>query len=107
MKHLNLNKKIITLIGFAIRSRQIVIGFEAVKKSINKKKLALILVNNKISMNTYNKIRNTLDNSDIPLIITDAQVNWEKCWGIRRHKLLGIINGIIGNNIMQQLKAGV
>ncbi len=107
MKHINLNKKIITLIGFAIKARQIVIGFEAVKKSIDKKKLTLLLVNNKISRNTYNKIRNTLDNSDIPLIITDAHINWEKCWGIRRHKLMGILNGMIGNNIMQQLKAGV
>lgn len=104
---MNINNKISTLIGFAIKSRQVICGFEAVTKAIERKKIILILVKDQTSTVTYNKLKKQLKGQDIPIINTSSQVNWETRWGISRHHILGILNGIIGNNIIQQFKAGV
>lgn len=104
---MNINNKISTLIGFAIKSRQAICGFEAVTKAIERKKIILILVKDQTSTATHNKLKKQLKGQEIPIIITSSQVNWETQWGISRHHILGIFNGIIGNNIIQYFKAGV
>ena len=47
----------VSLIGFAIKANQYVKGFEAVRRLVEKDKIAVVLVNSQISPNTLAKLR--------------------------------------------------
>jgi ribosomal protein L7Ae-like RNA K-turn-binding protein len=106
MKASALDKKTETIIGFAIKSRQVAKGFEAVRRAIDKKKLSVIIIDNDLSVKTYNKLNNKIRNENIPLIRTPGQMDWKKTWGIDSKKILGILKGEIGNKLLHKFNAG-
>jgi ribosomal protein L7Ae-like RNA K-turn-binding protein len=101
-----LDKKTEAIIGFAIKSRQVAKGYEAVRRAIDKKKLSVIIIDNNLSSKTYNKLNNKIRNANIPLIRTSDQMDWKKIWGIDSKKILGILKGEIGNKLLHKFNAG-
>ena len=104
IQNLTLDKKIIALVGFAIKSGQVVFGFESIRRLLVKNKLAFIMINNQISGNSYKKIFNLSKNKPILIIKTEANINWKKTWGIERQKILGIMNSTLGRTIIKNLR---
>ncbi len=95
------------LIGFVIRSKQYVSGYEAVRQSTNKNKIDLILLNNDVSENTIKKVSNTTKHKNIYMVKTSQNTNWKQLWGFNHHKILGIIKGNLSSKIIENIKAGV
>lgn len=107
MKIVKMNKQTVPLIGFALKSKEAVLGFEAVRRAAKKKKIALVLVHSKLSGNSVQKLAKFLNRTQIPLFQTSVDVDWINLWGIHTHKILGITRGDISPKILQNLKSGV
>ena len=107
VQSINLDSETSTIISFALKAGKVVKGFESVQKSIRNHSIAIILLDAQISRNTLNKIENTLKNSDIPVIKTTPNIDWQKLWGIEIHKILGILKGDFGKTLSTHIKAGV
>ena len=107
MRTITVEKNAATLIGFAIKARQCVRGFEAVRRAVEKNKVAIVLVNNQISQNSLRKVSHFLLRQNVPVIQTSGKTNWDDLWGVRGQKIIGIKKGNIGNTIIQKFKSGV
>ena len=56
MKNCLISDQTVALIGFALKSRQVVKGYEAVRRALQRNKLALVLVSSKISKNGFKEV---------------------------------------------------
>ena len=97
----------ITLIGFALKAGNVVKGWHALVSALQKNSVSLIILNSQISENSQKKIMNEIRGKKIPVIKTTSNVHWDKIWGIRAQKMLGILKGELGNKISNNFKAGV
>ena len=98
------DQKMTSLIGFALKSGKFVIGLEAIRKELNKQRISFILVNNEISDNTENKLYKMSRNKNVPVLKTSSSTNWREIWGMENAKILGILKGDLGSNILKILK---
>lgn len=96
----------ISLVGFALRARQVALGFEAVRRAANHGKLAGVMVTADISSHTLEKVVRAMAHLHIPVFQTDPSVNWEVHWGIDTHKILGLRKSELGRTIIKKFKAG-
>ncbi|GAB4371202.1 MAG: hypothetical protein Kow0042_13810 [Calditrichia bacterium] len=107
MREVTIDPKTATLIGFALKANQTVRGFEAVRRSIHKGKLAVILVPHEISAYSLRKLQKLAKASKLMLVQTVAGTDWQKLWGLSNNKILGILKGDLGNTIRTKFNAGV
>ncbi len=107
MKNCLISDQTVALIGFALKSRQVVKGYEAVRRALQRNKLALVLVSSKISKNGLEKIENLLKEEKISLYQTSSDTDWEKLWGVYDYKIMGFLKGKLGSKISENLKSGV
>lgn len=103
---IRVSKQIHTLVGFAIKSGQLVAGFEAVHRAASRHKIELVLVNAHISPRSERKIVNFLKVQQIPYFKTEAQDDWEKLWKLDKWKIMGITRGNLGKSILQNINDG-
>ncbi len=107
IKSINPDKHTITMIGFALKAGRIIRGYEGVIQSTERNSLLMILIENGISGNTVQKLTNSLKYAKIPVFKTGPGVNWKSLWGIETHKIMGILKGDLGRNIIKNFNAGV
>jgi ribosomal protein L7Ae-like RNA K-turn-binding protein len=107
IKRVNPNKHIITMIGFGLKSGQIVRGYDAVVQSASRDMLSLIMLESNISANTMQKLTNALRRIKIPVVKTSPGIDWKILWGIETSRIMGILKGDLGRNIMKNFNAGV
>ncbi|GAB4335876.1 MAG: hypothetical protein Kow0037_16420 [Calditrichia bacterium] len=107
MKSVTLPQQSIGLIGFAIKSRQAVFGFEAVRRAAAQQKLALVLVNHSISENTLKKLNSFLKDQKIHIFRVAPSTDWNKEWGLEDRKIMGIMKGNLGKSILDKINSGV
>lgn len=107
IKTVNPDKRTITMIGFALKSGQIIRGYEAVLQSAARESLSLILVETGISVNTVQKMNNALKYIKIPVFKTGPGIDWKILWGIETSRIMGILKGDLGRNIIKNFNAGV
>jgi hypothetical protein len=91
------------LIGFAFRSQQLVAGQQALAK----KQILLVIIHHDTSNGTIDKLRKLSDKAKILSTETVQSTGWLRLWGIPSHRVLGVINGELGRNIIQKVRAGV
>jgi ribosomal protein L7Ae-like RNA K-turn-binding protein len=106
MKVSKVNGKEAALIGFAIKARQSVLGFEAVRRTAQKGKLALVLLHPQLSQNSVQKLKHLLNEHNVPFYTTDPEGDWDNWWGLNRHRILGIKKGSIARSIFENFKSG-
>ena len=94
------------LVGFALRARQVELGFEAVRRAAIRGKLAGVLVSGNISRHSLEKIIRITLRWEIPLFQTAGAFNWEEAWGLSLHKILGLRKSELGRTVIQNFKAG-
>ena len=107
LKRVNPDKHTITMIGFALKSGQIVRGYDAVVQSAARDKLSLIMLESGISANTIQKLTNALRRIKIPVVKTGPGIEWKMLWGIETSRIMGILKGDLGRNILKNFNAGV
>jgi ribosomal protein L7Ae-like RNA K-turn-binding protein len=96
----------ISLVGFALRARQVVLGFEAVRRAATHGKLAGVMVSADISSHTLEKVVRAMARLHVPVFQTDPAINWGVRWGIDAHKILGFQKSELGRTIINKFKAG-
>lgn len=107
MKETKIDQKTWALIGFALKSRQSVSGFEAVCREAKRGKIALVVVHPQISPNTQKKLNRVLQQLTIPVIKTSPDTDWKELWGMDQQKILGIRKGNIGRTLVSKFNLGV
>lgn len=95
------------LVGFALKAHQMVRGFESVTRAMSKDQLAGILVNDQLSHNTLDRIEKYQKRNHLDIIKTGTATDWVRLWGIDSHKILGIMKGDLGRQIIKNFKVGV
>jgi ribosomal protein L7Ae-like RNA K-turn-binding protein len=98
------DQKMTSLIGFTLKAGKFVIGLEAIRKELNKQQISFILVNDEISENTEKKLSKLTRSINVPVLKTSSGTNWKEKWGMENAKILGILKGDLGSNILKILK---
>jgi ribosomal protein L7Ae-like RNA K-turn-binding protein len=98
------DQKMTSMVGFALKSGKFVAGYEAIRNELNRHRLSLILINNDISENTQKKIYQLSRKTNVPVFKTTSGTIWKESWGIENKKILGVLKGEIGSNILKILK---
>lgn len=104
--NVDVGAKTSALLGFAIRSRQVVLGFEAVRRAAVHGKLAGVLAENGLSPHTLEKLRKLLKNRNVPLFVMSDPQQWNPLKGAGNHKIIGLLNRELGRTIIDKIKAG-
>jgi len=104
IQNVALDQKLISLVGFALKSGKYVTGYEAIRNELIRNRVSLILINNQISENTQKKVIYLSRKTNVPVFKTASDIIWKESWGIENKKILGILKGEIGSNILQILK---
>lgn len=107
MRSVQLKQQIFPLIGFAIKSRNAVFGFEAVRRGVKKNRIDLVLLNSNLSEYTAKKLSSLLNHKKIPYFQTSANIDWQKVWGFNSIKILGIRKSNISQKILENFNSGV
>ena len=102
----SVNETMRALVGFAIKSGQLVAGFEAVSRAVTRNKLEFVLINAHISPRSDRKMVNFLKEKKVPFFKTEPQYDWETLWKIDRWKIVGITRGNLGKSILQKINNG-
>ena len=98
------DQKMTSMVGFALKSGKFVAGYEAIRNELIRHRLSLILINNDISENTQKKIYQLSRKTNVPVFKTTSGTIWKESWGIENKKILGVLKGEIGSNILKILK---
>ena len=104
---IQVSDKSVSLIGFALKSKQLVNGYEAVCKSVIKNKIEFVLVKSDISDRSLRKLTSFLQQYQISVYKTLPQTDWHKLWGMERWKIIGFHKGKLGRTILQNFNSGV
>lgn len=104
---IDIDQNAAVLIGFAIKARQIVRGFQGVSRAVIRNRLVLILVEGHVTRNTLKKMEKIQKQYPVLIIQTGPDTDWVRLWGMESQKIFGILNGDIGRKIIQKFKAGV
>ena len=102
--HLELNDQEITLIGFALRARQMVKGFEGVMHHLRKNKIAFVMLSEDISADSKRKVENLARSKQVPVIMLQRGLAWRQRLGIDQFKVLALQRGEISRQFLKKLK---
>ncbi|MFZ0390324.1 MAG: hypothetical protein WAN36_07665 [Calditrichia bacterium] len=94
-----------SLIGFALKSRQAVKGFEGVSRAAASGDLDIILFRPELSENTRKKIMQATSGLKVLLVETRTNSDWKELWGIPQ-RIMGIRKGELGKSITRNFKSG-
>lgn len=104
---LQVDHQLSAIIGFACKSHQLIRGYKAVQKALEKKQISLVIFHHETSQGTIDKLRKASDKEMIVFASTDPGTDWLSLWGIPSHKILGVVTGELARNIIQKVRAGV
>lgn len=95
-------KKIDTYIRFAIKSRSLIYGIDNIKKGI--KQIKVIIADKTLSENSLDKARLLCSRNNIPLIISEEELN--NLLNTDNCKIIGITNINMAEAIIQNVGEG-
>jgi len=100
---ITLNPGLISLIGFAKKSRNLESGFEAVRRGIEKKKVAFLLLDETLADNSFKKISALAQRHDVPVLIVQKKEN-SNLLNTTGYKILGMHQGGLAKGFIDKLK---
>ena len=84
------NKKILGLIGLAVKAGKICFGADSVENEIKKQKVKLVIVANDASERTKDKFKKLCNQHNIEIIIQEEIENLSKAIGKSNKAIIGI-----------------
>jgi ribosomal protein L7Ae-like RNA K-turn-binding protein len=103
-KKLVLDDAIGTLIGFGLKSRQIVTGFEGVRRALVRNTIAMLLIDSEISEHTKEKIMQLAKQQNIPLYLALPDKSGRRLFDIAGYKVLGLKHSGLVQGLKSKLK---
>jgi len=100
---ITLNSPLASLIGFAKKSRALERGFEAVRRGMEKKKVAFVLIDETLAENSLKKITALARQFDTPVLLVQKGENSNLLEGTG-YKILGMHPGGLAQGFVDKLK---
>ncbi len=101
---ITLTERQISLIGFAVKSRQAEFGFEAVKRQLLAGKIAFVLLSEAIAADSAKKIRAIAERQRVPVYALQNDTPWRTQLGIERFKIIALHRGPLAKGFFKNLK---
>ncbi|NOX38526.1 MAG: hypothetical protein GXO78_13425 [Calditrichaeota bacterium] len=102
-RKIRLNEKLVGLMGLALRARLVELGFEAVKRNIEKNKIAFVLLSEEISADSAKRIRWIAERHRVPVFAMQDDLPWRTWLGIDRFKIIGMRRGEMARGFLKHL----
>jgi hypothetical protein len=96
-------ERVRTMLGFAVRSRQAVLGTLAVREGIKKQRVRVVLLDFRTGNSTRNKVEAQAARGGVPVIRLPADVSLERWVGKRDCRVIGVTGGRFAKTIMESL----
>ncbi len=103
-KQIVLNPQLVSLIGFAKKSRNLDSGFEAVRRGILKNKIAVVLLDDLLGESSFKKILSLSRRNKIPLIIVKESAVTKRLSEVTGNKIVGFRHGSLATGFLEKLK---
>ncbi len=103
-KQIALNPRLVSLIGFAKKSRNLDSGFEAVRRGIVKKKIAVVLLDELLGESSLKKMLSLSRRNKIPAITVIKSDTTESLFEITGNKIIGFRHGSLAAGFLEKLK---
>ena len=100
---ITLNSPLASLIGFAKKSRALERGFEGVRRGVEKKKVAFILVDETLAENSFKKITALARHYNTPVLIVQKGGD-SGLYNGTGYKILGMHPGGLAKGFVDKLK---
>jgi len=95
---MSLNPKVATYIGFSIKARKIVYGYESVIAA--GKKIRLILCSDDLSENSLKKVRRFADEVAVPFVVVEELAEY---FGGKKIKCVGLVEEHLASATAKEL----
>lgn len=103
MKTLNMNNKILNLLGLAQRAGKIVSGDFVVEKTIQKEKVHLLILAKDCAANNTNKYRHLAERSRIPLRQVSTKDELGHALGKDVRAIVAVMDGGFAKALLQEI----
>jgi ribosomal protein L7Ae-like RNA K-turn-binding protein len=105
IRKLCLNKNLAGYLGIALKSKNIVLGYEAVTRYLKRTKIAVIIISSEISHNSLKKINYMAQKENVPLfkIIYEKEL-LDSVQGIAGYKVVGLLRGNLAMGFLNKIK---
>lgn len=98
-----LNEKLSVLINFAVKSRALASGFEAVKRSLLKGNAALVLLDDTLTEHSRQKINSLANKTGIPVYFIKVNQQQENLVTLTGYKILALHRGALAKGFKEKL----
>ena len=92
------------LLGFAARSRKIVMGSTAVEAAIKKGKTTLVVLDGGVAPNTHKRMSSLADRHNVPIVLKNRGKPLESLVGKPNCRCLGIVDAHFAHAILDAMK---
>jgi len=103
-KQIVLSLQLVSLIGFAKKSRNLDSGFEAVRRGILKKKIAVVLLDELLGESSLKKMLSFSRRNKIPVITVKKSAATASLFEITGNKIVGFRHGSLAAGFLEKLK---
>jgi len=101
---INKKNKLKSYLGFAVRSRNLVSGYDTCINLIKIKKIKLILITKDASEKTLKRFRGLTENAGIPMYIMDSSEEMAELTGIKGRNVFGITDKNFAQAIAKEIE---
>ncbi|MBR1992691.1 MAG: ribosomal L7Ae/L30e/S12e/Gadd45 family protein [Firmicutes bacterium] len=99
-----MNNKLKSYLGFAVRSRNLVSGYDTCINLIKIKKIKLILITKDASEKTLKRFRGLTENAGIPMYIMESSEEMAEMTGIEGRNIFGITDKNFAQAIAKEIE---
>ena len=99
-----MNDSLIALLGFAKKSRQMISGFEGVRRSLGKRSLAFVVIDASLTRHSREKILASAEKLAMPVYIANAEKPEKNLWEITGYKIIGLCHGSLATGFLSKIK---
>lgn len=104
IQQIELKEKLITLLGFAKKSRQLICGYEGVRRGVSRNTIVFIVIDNELAEHTKEKIHHLARRQGIPVYSAKPIKNGVKLVDTTGYKVVGMSRGGLADGFMSTLK---
>ena len=103
LPQITLSKGALTLLGFALKSKALSMGFEAARRSIGRQKTAIVLVDQSLAVNSTKKLQAIAAAAKVPILRVISAEPELALQSICGYKIVALHKGSITTGFLEKL----
>ena len=100
-----MGNKLGAYLGFAVKSRNLVSGYDTCMNLIKRKKIKLILITRDASEKTMEKFRRLTENAEIPMYVMESSREMAAMTGLDGRNIFGITDANFAQTIAKEIES--